>query len=64
MNNYVRNAVGFSILGNGVIVVLWEFGYDVPGVKKAREDTEETETDIDEGVGGAYATFNPNLGEN
>ena len=42
-----------------VEVGFWVFGDDVPGVQEAGEVAEEAEEDVDEGVGGAEAAFDP-----
>ena len=35
------------------------FGDDVPGVQQARDEAEHAEADVDEGVGGTDAAFDP-----
>jgi hypothetical protein len=53
-------AAGLGVLGEGVVgLELGVLGDDVPGVQEAGEEAEHAEEDVDEGVGGAEAGFNP-----
>lgn len=53
--------VGALGVADGLVIARWVrvAGNDVPGVDKAREVAEAAEGDIDEGVGGAEADFDP-----
>lgn len=63
MSNIVIRHTPILILGVGngfvVVVTFGVDGDDVPSVKEAGEVAEHAEKDIDEGVGGADAGFDP-----
>lgn len=50
--------------GDGLIVggFLGVFGDDVPSVEEAGDEAEAAESNVDEGVGGADAGFDPDCG--
>jgi len=45
--------------GNGLIAGIRVAGDDVPGMEETGEEPEATERDVDEGVGAAYASLDP-----
>ena len=49
----------FLVDGLVVVVLLGVAGYDVPGVDETWYVTEHAEEDVDDGVGGAEAAFDP-----
>ena len=53
------SSVGFWIVGGNGSVVVRVFGNYVPGVQEAGEVAEDEEEEVEEGVGGADAAFDP-----
>ena len=59
----LRRVLGFSIVDRDALVFIFGFGVerdDVPGVQQAGNVAEGAEEDVDQGVGGADARFDPN----
>lgn len=52
----LASALQVFVAGGGRVRV---FGYDVPGVEKAGDETKGAEEDVDEGIEGAKARFDP-----
>lgn len=59
IHNDVCNSARFLIRGERVVIVLGEFCDDVPGVQETWNEAKHAETDVDEGVGRADASFHP-----
>jgi len=57
----VCDSAAFAIVGDGLILVggLGELGDDVPSMEKAGDEAEEAEENVDERVGAADATLDP-----
>jgi hypothetical protein len=55
-----RATVTLLVVQMLILVRIGVFKHDVPGVQKARENTEHAEADVDQGVCTADATFDPN----
>jgi hypothetical protein len=57
----VCDSAAFAIVGDGLILVggLGELGDDVPSMEKAGDEAEEAEKNVDERVGAADATLDP-----
>lgn len=60
----VGDAACFAVLRNGLVLVgrLGVLGDDVPGVQETRDEAQNGEEDVDEGVGAADAAFDPDCG--
>lgn len=61
LNIDICDSAAFAVIGDGLVFVggLGELGDDVPGVKKAGDEAEDAEEDVDERVGAADAALHP-----
>jgi hypothetical protein len=57
--NYVGYTTRLGVLGEGVIIVFWVFGDNVPCVEKTWDESEHAKADINKRVGRADSTFDP-----
>lgn len=48
-----------GLIADLIIVWLWVLEDNIPGMNEAREEAEQAEGDIDEGVRGADSSFDP-----